>query len=161
MMEIPALPVIGEAAPGDLAQLLELYTYLHPKDPPLAIDARVRRIWEAILTDENIHYVVARHEERIISTCTLTLIPNLTRGARPYALIENVVTHPDFRRRGFGTKVLHHALQIAWHRDCFKVMVVVGRQPESTLRFYEQAGFGPADGAATGFIAKPDALSTT
>src|SRR2546428_429574 len=71
------------------------------------------------LTDENIRYVVARHEERIVSTCTLTLIPNLTRGARPYGLIENVVTHPDFRRRGIGTKVLHHALQIAWGSDCF------------------------------------------
>jgi hypothetical protein len=39
-------------------------------------------------------------------------------------------------------------------------MVVVGRRPESTLRFYEQAGFPPADRAAVGFIAKPDTSPT-
>jgi GNAT superfamily N-acetyltransferase len=80
-------------------------------------------------------------------------VPNLTRGARPYGLIENVVTHPDWRGRGIGTAVLHHALNLAWDADCYKVMLLTGRTDEATLGFYERAGF--AGGEKTGFVARP------
>jgi GNAT superfamily N-acetyltransferase len=40
-------------------------------------------------------------------------VPNLTRGGSPYALIENVVTHHDFRKRGFGKQILNFALAAA------------------------------------------------
>ncbi len=37
----------------------------------------------------------------MVATCTLVVIPNLTRGGTPYALIENVVTHTDHRNKGY------------------------------------------------------------
>lgn len=89
------------------------------------------------------------------STCTLATIPNLTRSARPYGLIENVVTHPDFRRRGFATALLRHALQVAWEQGCYKVMFLTGGDG-ATLRFYEQAGFRA--GVKVGFVATPGEL---
>jgi GNAT superfamily N-acetyltransferase len=81
------------------------------------------------------------------------IILNLTRGARPYGLIENVVTHPDWRRRGIGTRILKSSLELAWEQDCYKVMLLTGRKDEATLRFYQEAGFEA--GVKTGFIAKP------
>jgi GNAT superfamily N-acetyltransferase len=69
-------------------------------------------------------------------------------------LIENVVTHPDHRRQGFGGQVLQYALQIAWDQNCYKVMLLTGRKEESTMVFYEKAGF--VRGVKTGFIAYPD-----
>ena len=89
----------------------------------------------------------------LVSTGTLTIIPNLTRNARPYGLIENVVTHPDFRRQGIATELLRHALQTAWAQDCYKVMLLTGRKDEATLRFYEKCGFQA--GVKTGFVATP------
>jgi len=106
-----------------------------------------------MLKDESIRYVVARVNDRLVSTCTLAIIPNLTRGARPYGLVENVVTLPDYRRRGIGTLVLQHALRIAWEQNCYKVMLLTGSQQESTLQFYERAGF--IRGEKTGFVARP------
>ena len=152
-----------EAAPTDaqirpiradeLEQMLALYRHLHPADPELAITAEVAALWRQIGGDRNLHYLGAEADGRLAATCTLTIIPNLTRGARPYGLIENVVTHPDFRRRGLGTALLRAALKLGWERDCYKVMLLTSRKDEATLRFYEQAGF--EGGVKTGFVAKP------
>jgi len=77
----------------------------------------------------------------LIASCTLVIIPNLTRGARPYGLIENVVTHQDHRRTGLGRAVLSAALESAWNANCYKVMLATGSRREESLRFYEGAGF--------------------
>ena len=37
------------------------------------------------------------------------IIPNLTRGLRPYAFVENVVTHADYRGKGYATACLNYA----------------------------------------------------
>src|SRR5262245_4899972 len=114
----------------ELPDLLGLYRHLHPGDPELAISAELERLWQRIFSDPQLHYLVADVDGRIVSTCTLTIIPNLTRGARPYGLIENVVTHPDFRRQGIGTRILQAALALAWEKDCYKVMLLTGRKEE-------------------------------
>lgn len=149
---IPEPPTIGAAARGDLPELLSLYRYLHANDPVLSADD-FQEHWAAILASPLLHYVVARAEDRLVSTCALTLVPNLTRGARPYGLIENVVTHPDWRGRGVGTAVLQHALSLAWAAECYKVMLMTGRTDEATFCFHERVGF--SRGEKTGFVAKP------
>ena len=85
--------------------------------------------------------IVAQATERLVSSCTLAIVPNLTRGGRSYGVIENVVTHADYRRLGLGRRVLDHALDVAWQADCYKVLLATGSKRESTLRFYEEAGF--------------------
>jgi len=135
----------------ELPSLLGLYRHLHPADPELAVTPDVERLWQRILSDSALQYLVAEAAGQIVSTCALTIVPNLTRGARPYGLIENVVTHPDFRRQGIGTRILHAALSLAWEQDCYKVMLLTGRKDEATLRFYARAGF--AAGIKTGFVA--------
>ncbi len=146
---------IRAAQKQDLPNLLALYTYLHEDEPLLAIDRRVTELWDEILASPWLYYVMGELGEELVSSCTLTLIPNLTRGARPYGLIDNVVTHPDHRKKGYATAVLRHALQIAWNHGCYKVMLLTGSKKEETLRFYENAGF--RRGVKTGFIAYPEA----
>jgi GNAT superfamily N-acetyltransferase len=137
----------------ELPQLLELYKHLHENDVPLRMDHRLELLWDDILSNPLLHYLVGEIDGKLVSSCTLAIIPNLTRGARPYGLIENVVTRRDYQGRGFGTRMLRHALQIAWDSDCYKVMLLTGCRDEATLRFYEQAGF--KRGVKTGFIAYP------
>ena len=143
---------IGLAQTSDLPELLGLYRFLNPDDPVLEVDGALLEHWEAILNNPMLHYVVARADGKVISTCALTIIPNLTRSARSYGLIENVVTHPDYRKRGIATRVLKHALAIAWSQNCYKVMLMTGSKQESTMRFYEGAGF--KRGEKTGFVAR-------
>lgn len=102
---------------------------------------------------DRIMVIVAERAGLLLSTCTLVTIPNLTRGVRPYGLIENVVTHPDHRRTGLGRSVLSFALDAAWQAGCYKVMLATGSRREETLRFYEKAGFDR--GGKTFFEAHP------
>ena len=153
-MESPPEPQeIREIRAAELSKLLGLYRHLHPTDPELPVTNDIQALWQRICADPNLHYLVAEVGGTFASTCTFAIIPNLTRGARPYGLIENVVTHPEFRRRGIATALLRFALQLAWAQDCYKVMLLTGRKDEGTLRFYEKAGFQA--GEKTGFVARP------
>jgi N-acetylglutamate synthase-like GNAT family acetyltransferase len=145
---------IRTAKQQDLPRLLALYTHLHEDEPLLEVDRRVTELWDEIMANPWLYTVMGELGEELVSGCTLTLVPNLTRNARPYGLIENVVTHPDRRKKGYATAVLRHALQIAWDHDCYKVMLLTGSKKEVTLRFYENAGF--KRGVKTGFIAYPE-----
>jgi GNAT superfamily N-acetyltransferase len=140
--------------PSDLAALLRLYTFLNPADPVLQPeDPAVLRQWAVILADPRLRYYVVEVDGSVVATCAFTLIPNFTRGMHPYGVIENVVTDPAFRQQGLGTAVLHHALAEAWRESCYKVMLSTGSKRESTLHFYEKAGF--QRGVKTGFVAYP------
>ncbi len=147
------MPVtIREVAEAELPALLHLYTHLNPHDPPLPLD-KAAAIWGPMARDPNQCVYGAYFESELVATCELIIIPNLTRGGRPYALIENVVTHADYRRRGCATTMLKYALDAAWERGCYKVMLMTGSKKEETLRFYENVGF--KRGNKTGFVARP------
>ena len=136
-----------------LSELLALYTHLHAGDDLPPDDGTAEQIWDELLGSGRYRYVGAYVDGQLVSSCTITVIPNLTRGGRPYALIENVVTHADHRGRGYARAVLQDALAFAWAQGCYKVMLMTGRKDEATLRFYESAGFDRHGKQA--FIARP------
>jgi GNAT superfamily N-acetyltransferase len=144
--------IIRRIEPSDLAGLLDLYRQLNPTDE-LASDATLRVVWPQLLADPRVLVFVGESEDSLVATCTLVVVPNLTRQGRPYALVENVVTARAFRRRGHGGAMLRHAVQQAWELGCYKVMLLTGSAREDTFRFYEAAGF--QRGLKTGFVAYP------
>jgi len=131
--------IIRDAAHDDLPQLLDLYRHLHPEEQLPAETANAA--WSALLGSGVMTVIVAQAGEQLVSSCTLAIVPNVTRGGRSYAVIENVVTHADYRRQGLGRQVLARATELAWRADCYKILLATGSQRESTLRFYEGAGF--------------------
>ena len=137
---------------NELKMLLQLYKHLKQEDPELAMDEALEKLWNEIYCDPNCYYIVVAIDGELVATCVLTIIKNLTRNARPYGLIENVVTHSSYRNKGYGRSVLKKALEIAWERNCYKVMLLTGSKDEEILKFYENSGF--KSGEKTGFIAK-------
>lgn len=134
----------------ELDKLLSLYQFLNPDDPLLNMDSGLQQHWQEILADPQQYYFVIEEAGSLVSSCVLIIVKNLTRLAKPYALIENVVTHPNYRKKGYGTAVLQKAVQTAREKNCYKVMLMTSRKDDGTLRFYEQAGFKSGD--KTGFI---------
>ena len=141
--------MIREAVASDLDTLLELYLHLHETGIP-EDGARLRAAWAKIMADPDHHIIVCERGGRIVASCACVVVPNLTRGARPYALIENVVTHRDHRRRGCATRCLDRAREIARAAGCYKIMLMTGAKDAATLDFYRRAGFD--DKAKTAFI---------
>lgn len=139
---------------SDLDDLLALYAHLHSQDDPLPAGDVVKATWQEILSNPHHRVFGGYIGEALVSSCALTIVPNLTRGCRPYGIVENVVTHAAHRNRGFGKAILAHALAHAWAAGCYKVMLLTGRKDEATTRFYESAGFDGDE--KRGFVAKPE-----
>jgi GNAT superfamily N-acetyltransferase len=138
---------IREADEADLPGLLTLYSDLHRDDPALSLEEAKPQFYRLLRYDGSV-VLVGLSGLRIVTTCTLIVIPNLTRAGRPYALIENVVTGAAFRGNGYATAILREAAERAWKHDCYKVMLLTGSKDPATLRFYEHAGF---EQSKTGF----------
>lgn len=124
----------------DLAGILELYCELNPEDTPLDFD-RALSIWRSSEAAGLTKYLVAAEDGAIVSTCCVTVVPNLTRGGRPYAIIENVITDKSRRRRGIGARVMRDAIEFARKRDCYKVVLLSSSKRKEAHEFYEALGF--------------------
>lgn len=140
--------MIREITNNDYRQLMELYLHLHETDIPDYETAR--ETWEKILADENYHIIVAEEDGKIVSSCTVVIVPNLTHGVRPYARVENVVTRSDYRKKGLATACLNFAKELAKKANCYNIALLTGAKDESTLKFYENAGYKRNE--KTGFI---------
>lgn len=140
--------MIREINENDYNGLMSLYLHLHETEiPPFE---KAKSAWEKILADESYHIIVAEENGVIVSSCTVVIVPNLTRGVRPYARVENVVTLPDYRGKGLATACLDRAKEIAVRAGCYNIALLTGSKSESTLKFYENAGYNRAD--KTGFV---------
>jgi GNAT superfamily N-acetyltransferase len=136
-----ATVVIRELGREDLDSLLSLYRQLHEQDDPLPERAKLEETWHGILRDPAQVYLGGFVGSNLVAACNACVVPNLTRGARPYAVVENVVTHANYRRRGIGAKVMRALLERCWARGCYKVMLMSGVSRAEVHGFYEALGF--------------------
>ncbi len=139
--------MIREANREDLDALLELYMFLHEDSIPEK-NSHLEETWEQIIGDLNHHLIICEVEGKIISSCVCVIIPNLTRNVRPYAFVENVVTHADYREKGYATECLDFAKKIAEQENCYKMMLLTGSKSPEILIFYEKAGYNSSDKTA-------------
>lgn len=124
----------------DLPALAALYQHLNPGDAVVSPE-EAEAILERFAAYPGSVVLGGWNDGELVASCTLVVIPNLTRGGMPYALIENVVTAASRRKRGFGRALLERAVSIAWEHGCYKAMLLTGSTEQATLAFYRGAGF--------------------
>jgi len=138
------IKLLREAVQEDLFELLNLYLSLHEKEIP-EDSLHLQQVWSEMISDQRHHVIVKEVGERIVSSCICVIIPNLTRGVRPYALIENVVTREEDRGKGYASACLEYAKKIAKEGNCYKMMLLTESKNESTQNFYKGAGYNSED----------------
>lgn len=135
--------IIRKAQGKDARDLKVLYfehlTHYPPKEE------QDMRQWEDILDrfekDDKMYLLVAEEDGRVVSSVQMAIIESLTHNVRPFAIIENVVTHSAFRNRGYASALLERASEIARELGCYRISLETGSNRESTLNFYRNNGF--------------------
>lgn len=135
--------IIRKAKASDAIDLKELYFHFLTKYPP--VEEQDMGLWEEMLErfekDDKMYILVAEEDGRVVSTVQMAIIESLTHNVRGFAVVENVVTHSDYRNRGYASALLQKASEIAREHRCYKVSLETGSNRESTLNFYRNNGF--------------------
>ena len=146
------MTVFREAGPDDLQAVLRLYRQLQPEDPVLR-DGSDAAAFARILGSPGLHLFVLEADGAVVATTYLNVIPNITRSASPYAVIENVVVDEASRGTGLGKEIMAATLRAAWDAGCYKAMLLTGSRRPATHAFYRACGFSPD--AKTAYLARP------
>ena len=133
--------MIRVAVKEDLNKILNLYKLLFP-DEDYTLNENYTHAWDIILKNADIlRYFICEEDDQVVSSACISIIPNLTRNSRPYAIIENVITHPDYRRKGYGTLIMQECIKYAKIRDCYKIMLLSSAFRRDAHTFYKNLGF--------------------
>ena len=137
---------VRQALTSDYSAVMKLMQKLNPDDSQ-SDTAISNSVFSEILNSSNLQILLIENNEEVVGTCYLNIIPNLTRSARPYAVIENVVINPELHGCGFGKIIVKAAIQQAFDNDCYKVMLMTGRD-EGVRQFYEKCGMNSSSKSA-------------
>lgn len=135
------MTLVRPATEADLPALLALYAELHPEDQPPTGAAEV---WRQIAAQQGRTILVATAPAGpVVGTVDCTILPNLTRGARAFMLVENVVVAEAARRGGVGAVLMDAAVGLARAAGCYKVQLLSRMARDSSHAFYSSCGFRP------------------
>ena len=140
------------ARASDFKDVIRLCRQLHPDDP-VVHDGSDATVFDQILHAPALHLFVLEVNGSVVATTYLNVIPNITRSASPYAVIENVVVEESLRGTGLCKEILSATLDVAWGRGCYKAMLMTSSRKPSTHAFYKACGFS-AD-VKTAYVARP------
>jgi GNAT superfamily N-acetyltransferase len=132
--------VIRPVEKDEVSQLVQLYTHLVPGIAPLELPDALAK-FDEIKAQPLVEIFGGFQDDILVTSCMLIVTPSLLRGGRSFAYVENVVTHADHRRKGFGQSVVRHAVDRAFAVDCYRVMLITGGKRAGTLEFYASCGF--------------------
>jgi GNAT superfamily N-acetyltransferase len=85
--------------------------------------------------------LVAVIDGDVVGTADLVILPNLSHGCRPYAVVENVVVDASSRSRGIGAALFGEIERRTAEAGCYKVELVSLNHRRRAHAFYERIGY--------------------
>jgi ribosomal-protein-alanine N-acetyltransferase len=119
--------VVAPAAETDLDAIDEIEQHSFKAPWP-------RDTFKAELLREWARLDVARIDGRLVGFCHYWVVTTELH-------ILAIATHPDCRRRGIGTRLLDHVLEVARTTGCSLATLEVRRSNVPAIAMYERAGF--------------------
>ena len=147
------MPKIRPATERDIPRILDLYhelTVTLPGDKDCgrpALEA-CAQVLADIAADPRHDLLVVEDGGEVAGTAVLLIVPNLSHGATPWALVENIIVDQRFRRRGLARKLLEHTVSRAREAGCHRIEIMSDNSRKEAHRLYRSVGFTDC---ATGF----------
>ena len=132
----------GTATPKELQQLVELLEQLFSQEAEFQPDAgKQKRALEAILASPATGKLfVAREGRRVVAMASLLYTISTAEGGKA-ALFEDLVVHPDERKRGIGEALLKYVIEQARAEGILRITLLTDMQNERAQAMYRRVGF--------------------
>src|SRR3954463_14801 len=129
-------PHIEQATLEDLPQLTDLLLDLFSQEPDFTPNrTKQMRGLRLLLEQPNRGRIfVLRYNGLILGMINLLFTISTAEGGF-VILLEDVVVHRDHRNRGFGAKLLRHAIEYARKKDFLRITLLTDRLNEASVRF--------------------------
>jgi GNAT superfamily N-acetyltransferase len=134
--------VVEHATFEDLDQLADLLNDLFTHEADFIPD-RIKQLRGLRLILEQPargRIFVLRHNGRILGMINLLFTISTAEGGF-VILLEDLVIHQDYRRRGFGTQLLRYGVNYAAEKDFLRITLLTDRLDEISQKFFEKHGF--------------------
>jgi len=147
------MATVRAAIEKDIPRILELYRELVitvsqvEQGQSLSTDD-CRQVFNKIHAMPGYELLVVEDEGELVGTMVLLIVPNLSHGASPWALVENMAVDQRYRRRGLGKLLMDYAIARAKEAGCYKIQLVSNKKRQEAHRFYRSLGF---EASAHGF----------
>ena len=132
----------GTATIKDLPQMVELLGVLFTDEAEFQPDpGKQKRALETILGNPTIgRLFVAREGKRVVAMASLLYTVSTAEGGKA-ALFEDLVVHPDERKRGIGEALLKHVVDQARAEGVMRITLLTDMQNERAQAMYRRVGF--------------------
>ena len=135
-------PHIEQATLEDLPQLTDLLFDLFTQEADFVPNrAKQMRGLRLILEQPNRGRIfVLRENGTILGMINLLFTISTAEGGF-VIMLEDVIVHRDHRGKGFGDKLLQHAVEYAKKKDFLRITLLTDRLNEQGLQFFRTHGF--------------------
>ena len=132
----------GTATIKDLPQMVELLGVLFTDEAEFQPDSgKQKRALEAILANPTIgRLFVAREGKRVVAMASLLYTVSTAEGGKA-AWFEDLVVHPDERKRGIGEALLKVVVDHARVEGILRITLLTDMQNERAQAMYRRVGF--------------------
>jgi GNAT superfamily N-acetyltransferase len=132
----------GPATIKELPQMVELLGVLFTDEAEFQPDAdKQKRALEAILANPTIgRLFVAREGKRVVAMASLLYTVSTAEGGQA-AGFEDLVVHPDERKRGIGEALLKVVVDHARAEGVLRITLLTDMQNERAQAMYRRVGF--------------------
>jgi GNAT superfamily N-acetyltransferase len=131
----------------DVPRILELYSELTEEQHHLLPDD-ARSAFAKIVSTPGHELLVVEEDGVVVGTMVLLVVPNLSHGALPWAIVENIVVDDRYHRKGISRLLMEYAITNACQAGCYKVQLLSNKKRHEAHRFYQALGF---EASAHGF----------
>ena len=117
----------------DMEFVVELLQQISDFKPP---KSSYSEIWNSFCKQSNVHSLVAVIDKQIVGYGSITFETKIRGGKMGH--IEDIVSHPNFKKIGIGKSIVNALFDLAKINDCYKVNL---QCKEDNVYFYEKCGY--------------------